>query len=520
MKRVLLSAVLALSVLLTFGQEPDSLKANKTIEENYLRNLEEMTNLWYVRNTPQIDSVDYSFTPKNSDIVSFSDSVYLERLKNIPSAIDLSYNRFVKSYIKVYTEKKRPEVEKMLGLTQYYFPIFEEILDQYNLPQELKYLPIIESALNPKATSRVGAAGLWQFMYGTGKMYKLEINSFVDERRDPVKSSHAAAQFIQDLYRMYDDWILVIAAYNCGPGNVNKAIRRSGGKKNYWEMYYYLPRETRGYVPAFIAATYFMNYYKEHNLAPQQIDYPYVTDTLEIKEELHLKQVAEVLNIPVQYLRDLNPQYRYDIIPAKNKSYFLNIPYEYSGHFISNQDSIFKYKDKEFFDPSKIIIKPNSNYSYKTPQPANTSAVYYKVKEGDNLGFIADWYDVGLSQVRSWNGIRRNLIRVGQKLVIYVPKSKVDYYNAINTMSFSQKQIRNGKQVSATTSSIQNKPTPVENSTNDADFEVYKVRRGDTLWDIAKKYPGVSATDIKRLNNLSENDKIVPGQYLKIKVKS
>jgi len=514
MKYIYLVLASCLLSFTSYADNVDSLDISTDLEKHFMENLDQMTRLWYIENMPEIDSIDYNYTPADSLPVSVTDSILLERIKNISSVVDLSYNNFVRNFIKVYTDKKRDRVEIMLGLTRYYFPLFEEILDQYDLPLELKYLAIIESALNPKATSRVGAAGLWQFMYATGRQYKLEINSLVDERRDPIKSTHAAAQFTTDLYRIYGDWILVIAAYNCGPGNVNKAIRRSGGRRNYWEMYYYLPRETRGYVPAFIAATYVMNYYKEHNLKPREIAFPFLTDTLEIHEELHLKQVAEVLNIPIKQLRDLNPQYRYDVIPAKRKTYALNIPIEYTGSFISMQDSIFNHKDKEFFDPSKLVVKPSSRYAYKGTPPPNSSKLYYKVKSGDNLGFIADWYDVGVSQVRYWNGVRRNLIRVGQKLVIYVPKSKVNKYKSINTMSFAEKQKQNGNTKISQSTSNKNFSKPNDNS-----YIYYKVRRGDTLWEIAQKYTGVSATDIKQLNKLNARESIVPGQYLKIKPK-
>jgi membrane-bound lytic murein transglycosylase D len=241
----------------------------------------------------------------------------------------------------MYTQNKKELVGVMIGLSDYYFPLFEEILDLYQLPQEFRFLPIIESALNPRAVSRVGATGLWQFMYGTGRMYKLTINSYVDERRDPIASSHAAARFIKDLYSIYKDWTLVIAAYNCGPGNVNKAIRRAGGKKNYWDIYYYLPRETRGYVPAFIAANYAYYYHKEHNIKPQPINIPLTSDTIMVNQLLHLQQVAEVIGVPINLLRDLNPQYKQDVIPAKDRAFTLKLPADAVGPFIDKEKEIY-----------------------------------------------------------------------------------------------------------------------------------------------------------------------------------
>jgi membrane-bound lytic murein transglycosylase D len=274
----------------------------------------------------------------------FHDSVYIDRLERLPVQVDLAYNKMVRNYIRVYTGKRRELVQVVLGLSEYYFPIFDEIFDYHSIPLELKYCSIIESALNPRAVSRARATGIWQFMYGTGRMYGLTINSLVDERRDPIKSTHAAARFMKDLYRIYGDWTLVIAAYNCGPGNVNKAIRRSGGKRNFWDIYYYLPRETRGHVPAFIAATYTMNYHQEHLLYPRPIELPIPADTIMVNDNLHLEQVAAVLGIPIEMLRDINPQYKYDIIPGKEKSYALKIPVKYSMQFLELEDSIFTWR--------------------------------------------------------------------------------------------------------------------------------------------------------------------------------
>lgn len=251
-----------------------------SIASNFDNNLDSMLNLYYIKNAETV-----SPPLLVESIPDFPDSVYIKRIASIPTVINLSYNRIVKSYIDVYAKKKRGSVEVMLGLSEHYFPIFDEIFDYYDVPNEMKYMSIIESALNPRAYSRARAVGLWQFMYGTGRIYGLEINSLVDERRDPIKSTHAAARYSKHLYSIYKDWILVIAAYNCGPGNVNKAIRRAGGKTNYWDIYYYLPRETRGHVPAFIAATYVMNYYKEHKLVPAKVDLPIQTDTLNIGTE-------------------------------------------------------------------------------------------------------------------------------------------------------------------------------------------------------------------------------------------
>lgn len=495
----------------------DSISASMEIYDSVVTsfdvNLDSMLNLYYVK---QFLDADTSLVlSADSSVPDFPDSVYIARLAAIPTQLELSYNRIVKSYIDVYTKKRRGSVEVMLGLSEHYFPIFDDIFDYYDIPNEMKYMSIIESALNPGAYSRARAVGLWQFMYGTGRIYGLEINSLVDERRDPIKSTHAAARFCKDLYEIYNDWILVIAAYNCGPGNVNKAIRRSGGKTNYWDIYYYLPRETRGHVPAFIAATYMMNYSAEHNLHPAPVDLPILSDTVRISQKLHLKQVAEVLELPIEQLRDLNPQYRYDIIPASTgKTYALALPAPYIGSFIDYEDSIYAYKDSVFFDPEKMIISPTTNYSSNIPQAPGPDYVKltYTVKSGDNLGYISEWYDVRISDLRYWNNIRGNVIRSGQKLAIYKPKSKADRYAKIDKMSFAEKQKTIGKTVSTSASA----KVPDD---YDGEYVTYTVRQGDTLWDIAKLFPGVSDTDIMRLNGISDAGKIRPGQQLRIKPK-
>jgi membrane-bound lytic murein transglycosylase D len=487
-----------------------------TVVSNFDSNIDSMMNLYYVKEAlPE----DFNKQAEASVIfIDFPDSVYIERLAAIPTTVGLTYNRVVKNYIDVYTKKKHSSVEVMLGLSEHYFPIFDEIFDYYDVPNEMKYMAIIESALNPKAYSRTRAVGIWQFMYGTGRMYGLEINSLVDERRDPIKATDAAARFSKDLYNIYGDWLLVIAAYNCGPGNVNRAIRRSGGKTNYWDIYQYLPLETRGHVPAFIAATYVMNYYSEHNLVPAKVDLPILTDTILIKQPLHFQQVADVLGVSIQEIRDLNPQYRNDIIPAGRKTYSLSLPEKYTLSFIDYEDSIFHYKDSILFDPAKITAAPAS-HDYASFVPEAPGADYmkltYTVKAGDNVGFISEWYDVRVSDLNYWNNIHRNMIRSGQKLAIYKHKNKAANYKGIDNMSFAEKQALVGKTVSV---------APQANSTtttvNSGDFVYYKVQWGDTLWDIAKKYPGVTDTDIMRLNNITDASKIKPGQTLKIKPKS
>ncbi|MBN2274075.1 MAG: LysM peptidoglycan-binding domain-containing protein [Bacteroidales bacterium] len=493
------------------------------VELNFDANLDSLLNLYLINQSLSGDP-DFWTTETDSTVPDFPDSVFISRLSAIPSVVELSYNSLVRRYIEVYANKRRNQVEVMLGLSQYYFPLFDDILDYYGLPVELKYLSVIESALNPRAYSRARAVGIWQFMYGTGKLYGLTINSLVDERRDPVKSTHAAARFMKDLYAIYNDWTLVIAAYNCGPGNVNKAIRRSHGKRNYWDIYYYLPRETRGYVPAYIAATYVMHYYKEHNLKPRQVELPLTNDTIMVTQDLHLGQVAEVLNMPLKLLRDMNPQYRTDIIPAREKPMPLRLPVDQVFRFIEKENVVYTHRDSFYFNPEKVITSPtthSSRYAEEIIPPDNYAKLYYTVKPGDNLGYISEWYHVRLSDLRYWNNLRNNTIRAGQRLTVYVPKNKAGKYGNINKMTFAEKQNSIGKKTdnSALAQQSNNGQQPGQQIAYNDNYVYYTVKQGDTLWDIAKNYPGVSDVDIMKLNNLSYSDKIKPGQKLKIKPK-
>jgi membrane-bound lytic murein transglycosylase D len=320
---------------------------------------------------------------------------------------------------------------------------------------------------------------------------------------------------MKDLYRIYGDWTLVIAAYNCGPGNVNKAIRRSGGKKDFWDIYYHLPRETRGHVPAFIAAAYTMNYYQEHQLFPRPIDLPIPVDTIMVNDNLHLEQVSQVLDIPIKLLRDINPQYKYDIIPGKERPYALKIPLQYSMQFIALEDSIFSYQDSLYFNQKTLTRSPayhaSRNHVPKPPSP-NMERVSYTIQSGDNLGYIASWFQVRVADLKYWNDIYGTTIRSGRKLIIYVPKDKAAYYRSFDQMSFAEKQKSIGKQVRKP-----NGPALPIPGSDGGEYILYEVRSGDTLWDIAKKYPGVTDTDLIRLNGLSDGNKIKPGMIIKIK---
>lgn len=472
--------------------------------------MDSLVQSWDIQNKFHFDTSEVRLNnfPKN-----LPDSIYIKRLTDSEQVIDLSYNKVVKNYIKMYTEKRRDQVEVMLGLSAYYFPIFEETLDKYNMPLEIKYLAIIESALNPTARSRAGANGLWQFMYGTAKRMDLEITSFVDERRDPVKATDAAARYLAKLYDIYNDWYLAIAAYNCGPGNVNRAIRRSGGKSNYWEIYYRLPRETRGYVPAFIAATYSFEYYKEHNLVPRYPEISLSVDTIMINDYLHFNQVLAKVDIEKEQLRALNPMYRRDVIPAKKgKPYPLVLPQENIMEFIDADTAIYAYERDKYFPNNTLVNPTTSSSTYFTPVDIKgKSKVLYTVKSGDNVGFISSWFHVRSSDLRYWNNINRNIIRIGQKLAIYVPEKDKAKYEKYNKMTFAQKQASIGK-TSTPTKKAEKKPL-------DPNYVYHTVRKGDTLWEIAQKYAGISADEIMHINNLKNDHSLYIGQNLKIKRK-
>ena len=354
----------------------------------------------------------------------FEKEVFLERLKRIPSIIEMPYNEVVQKFIDRYSGRLRHSVSYMLGASNFYMPIFEEALETYGLPLELKYLPVIESALNPKAVSRVGATGLWQFMLATGKRYGLEVNSLVDERRDPIKASYAAANYLSDLYKVFGDWNLVIAAYNCGPDQINKAIHRSKGSKDYWQIYPYLPKETRGYVPAFIAANYIMTYYCEHNICPMTTRLPAKTDTVMVGRNVHLEQIASVCNIDIEQLRTLNPAYRRDIVPGATKLSAVRLPQTEVGKFIDLEDSIYAYNAEVLFskrttvevndDVPTYTRKSSSKRSRKKARSSRGRSV--TVKSGQTLSEIAKRNGTTVAKLRRLNGIKGSNIRAGKKL--------------------------------------------------------------------------------------------------------
>lgn len=383
--------------------------------------------------TYQIDSLlkewnikNYVTTDENCESSSqnpeYSKEEYIARLNRMPNIIEMPYNDIVRKFIDTYCTRLRPSVSYMLAANNFYIPIFEEALESYQMPLELKYLPIIESALNPSATSRVGAAGLWQFMIGTGKIYGLEVTSLIDERRDPIKSSYAAAHYLKDLYNIFGDWTLVIAAYNCGPANINKAIRRAGGSKDYWKIYPYLPRETRGYVPAFIAANYVMNYYCDHNICPMNATIPPSTDTILVNRDVHFDQIVAMCNVKAEEVKALNPQYRTGLIPGSKKSCILRLPTHGISAFIQAGDSIYNYRSDELFtnrSEVSVIDKASNKTTTKNRKSSSSSRNRSRsvtVRRGDTLSEIARRNGTTVSKLRRLNGIKGNNIRAGRKI--------------------------------------------------------------------------------------------------------
>ena len=354
----------------------------------------------------------------------FEKEVYIDRLRRMPTIIEMPYNEVVQKFIDRYSGRLRHSVSYMLGASNFYMPIFEEALETYGLPLELKYLPVIESALNPTAVSRVGATGLWQFMLATGKRYGLEVNSLVDDRRDPIKSSYAAANYLKDLYKVFGDWNLVIAAYNCGPDQINKAIHRAKGCKDYWQIYPYLPKETRGYVPAFIAANYIMTYYCEHNICPMTTRLPAKTDTVMVDRNVHLEQIAAVCNIDIEQLRTLNPSYRRDIAPGATKLSAIRLPQTEVGKFIDMQDSIYAYNAEALFT-KRATVEVNDNTPTYTRSSSSRSKSKKRtsrrgktvtIKSGQTLSEIAKRNGTTVAKLKKLNGLKGTNIRAGKKL--------------------------------------------------------------------------------------------------------
>ena len=520
-------AAVAAPSILTLKQ---SITDNSIIyPESFETDTHKMMQNWYLQNYMVLNT-NYSKVP----VIDASDEVYIKRLSQMPTVIEMPYNQIVRSYINMYTQRRRELVESMLGMSLYYMPIFEQALERHGLPLELRYLPVIESALNPDAVSRVGATGLWQFMLPTARGLGLEINSLVDERRDPYASSEAAAKYLKQLYEMYNDWSLAIAAYNCGPGNVNKALRRAGGEnKDFWSIYYFLPQETRGYVPAFIAANYVMTYYNQHNISPALAKRPIITDSIHVNKRVHFNQVASVLDIPVEELRVLNPQYRKDIIPGDIRPYSLVLPSMQVYSYIMSEDSIIShdaslYAQRTVVEPTPLdYVDPNMEYTTKLVVKR------HKVKRGETLSKIAAKYGVTVGEIKKWNGMRKNTVARGKVLKINtyqrVATGKKKTVEQPEAVAVAQVADTAAVAVAAADSSaIKEAPatpapkvTPVKaapKAKQAAPVQKYRyhtVKKGESLSTIARRYKGVSIADIQRANSIKGSN-IRAGQKLKI----
>ncbi|NTW82342.1 MAG: transglycosylase SLT domain-containing protein [Chlorobiaceae bacterium] len=462
--------------------------------------LDSLVNVTYFRDehfSPASKEADKYGFPSNF-IPQFSDSVYASRIAVLrrKTPFHLVYNDHVKGFIKIYAVDKRNLTSKILGLTKIYFPLFEEKLDKFNIPLEMKYLAIVESALNPAAVSPAGAKGLWQFMFGTGKMYGLQSSSYIEDRYDPYKATIAAARHLRDLYNIYGDWFLVLAAYNAGPGNVNKAIRRSGGVKDYWAIWDYLPAETRGYVPAFIAVNYIMNYYREHNIRPVEPGYLYQdTDTLRTSHFLSFEQISGTIGIPSQDLQFLNPQYKLGIIPASSSSTpnVLRLPKKYISQFQNREQEIYAYRSSRTIDQEMLLARiEGSRQSGNIQSSDQKIEKVHIVQDGETLGSIARMYRTYVSQLIVWNNLKDADVTPGQKIVVFGASD--------NTISYSSRGGRNDEGRGSDETSIRKK------------IVVHKVARHETLEKIARKYH----TTVQRIVSLNGSRSISPGKRLKV----
>ena len=366
-------------------------------------------------------SEDVAATPTDVDYSELPTEVLKERLRklNEKTPFNVEYNPVLEQVIKSFLKNRRSSLERLMSLSDYYFPMFEQEMSNQKIPLEMKYLAIIESALNPKARSRAGATGLWQFMYATGKSYGLEVNNYVDERSDPVRSTKAAAKYLNELYKIFGDWDLTLAAYNSGPGNVTKAIRRSNGKTNYWNLRPYLPRETAGYVPAFLATLYIFEYAKEHGFKPQKrANHLFQTDTIRVKEAIPFKDIAEITGMDVQDIQFFNPSYQLDVVPyVEGRNYAVRLPISEIGKFVSNEQAIYNYLNEQKAQREQILPEVAKGEQYAGGK--STKKTIYTVKKGDNLGKIASRHGVSINNLKRWNRMKSNKVRVGQRLSIY-----------------------------------------------------------------------------------------------------
>jgi membrane-bound lytic murein transglycosylase D len=500
-KQIFVSFLVSICSLCTFSlkaQEVTPVTEITTTERSYdpiSAMLDSLVSQNFLDRYNFINNINPETEAHSSPAPVFTDEEYRTRMGKLKSPIPLTYNRSVREYIDLYATRKRGLTARALGLSQLYFPLFEEVLDKHNLPLEFKYLAIVESALNPVAVSPMGATGIWQFMYNTGKMYNLQITSYVDERRDPYKSTVAACHYFQDMYKIYGDWLLVIAAYNCGPGNVNKAIRRAGGSKNFWDISPYLPAETRGYVPAFIAVCYVMNYLEDHKITPVQPALTYFeVDTVKVSQSLSFSKISTALDIPMDLLSYLNPSYKRNFIPVSDTPQPLRLPVNKMGQFIASTDALYLPDPAE----AQIAAKAEAERTMVSTQVKK----YITVRKGQTLSTIASANKVSVKDIQRWNKLRTTRINVGQRLAIY----KNEKQPAPKTQVAVKKE--------------EKKPSATAGSDNISEFIYYTIQPGDTLWNIAQRYDGVTVEELKKINLINNSKSLKPGTRIKVKVQS
>lgn len=506
----------------------DAQESLEIFTRNEIRLMDSLLNVWYVKRDLASQNSILSKLTDDTTKYDHNDSLIFKRLCDIHTPIQVAYNDKVKRFIELYAVQRQRSSSVILGLAQYYYPWMKAIFDKYNLPEELVYITIIESALNPTAVSKAGATGIWQFMYGTGKLYGLEVDSYVDDRRDPYKSTDAAARHFRDLYNIFGDWGLAISAYNCGAGNVRKAIQRSGGKTDFWGVYPYLPRETQNYFPAFIGAMYMMTYHNLYGIQPAKMSIPSDVDTVMINKETHFQQIAEVLGISYDEIKSLNPQYKRDIIPAFSKPMPVRLRSNDLLYYIALSDSVSKYNYDTYFNPTKNlnqvvatgeVTEDGMMIVQKTPNK------YHVVKKGETLGKIASKYHTSVSSIRSLNHLHSNSLRVGQKLLVKKgttvkvpnPNAKPAQQDTVKAIaqtsadSVSANAKDTVKSSTAVTPQKEIKPVPQPQ----VDYTSYTIRQGDTLSSIARRY-GTTANELAQYNNLANKDALRIGQKLKI----
>jgi membrane-bound lytic murein transglycosylase D len=516
------------------SQIPVTVSPFDIANEAIVRNLDSLVSVRFFKKENTATSRlpnKYGYAPDY--IPPLSDSVISWRMRQIQSPIPLKHNPYVRGFIEMYAIRKKSLTERVLALSKYYYPEFEAALERHGMPHQLKHLAVVESALNPNAVSKVGASGLWQFMYRTGMQYGLKVNYYSDERRDPGLSSDAACRFMKDLYYTYNDWLLVLAAYNCGPGNVNRAIRRSGGKTTFWEIMPYLPAETRGYVPAFIAVTYLMTYPSEHNLQPfSVVALPIEIDTVAVQGPLPLSYFAQMLNMDSDLLALMNPQLKQKFVPAGYPEYILRIPARLAPEFERRRSAYLAY----LYDMtrSKAIAEKAVEANARLAQPDSTNFPYstwkyHKVRRGDNLSNIARKYGVSGSQIKELNQLKSNRLVVGIRLKIQrnpVHAVKPVQVDTLNQQTGGLVHVKNAADSLVLAESGSPKSTAPKNSSMQVDptqqgekqAKSYRVRQGDTLWSISRKFQGLTVEQLMKLNNLTSSSRLTPGMVLRIQL--